>query len=102
MRGVLARASAWPVVVFAIVLVAGSGGQEPSSQGSEQPSSQSGEGPEELWTFDEDATGSPPQGSEVFGGTWEVRSESDVPTAPNALCQTGEAEFPALVLGDAA
>lgn len=70
------------------------------SQGSEQPSPQSVEGPEELWIFDEDATGSPPPYAENFGDTWEVRSESDAPTAPNALCQTGVAEFPALVLGD--
>jgi hypothetical protein len=30
-----------------------------------------------------------------------VRSEPDAPTTPNALCQTEEAEFPALALGDA-
>lgn len=101
MRSAIVRAGTWPVVVFAILLVAGCGGQEPPSQGGKQPSPQGGEGPQELWTFDEDATGGPPQGSEVFGGTWEVRYESDAPTAPNALCQTGEAEFPALVLGDA-
>ena len=100
MRSTIARAAAWPVI--AILLLAGCGGQEPSSQGGEQPSPQSGEGPKELWTFDEDVTGGPPQSSEVFGGTWEVSSEPDAPTAPNVLCQTGEAEFPALALGDAA
>ncbi|PLS83938.1 MAG: hypothetical protein CYG60_20560 [Actinobacteria bacterium] len=79
MRSAIVRAWTWPVVVFAIVLLAGCGGQEPSSQGREQPSPQSGEGPEELWIFDEDATGSPPSYAEVFGGTWEVRSEPDAP-----------------------
>ncbi len=83
MRSAIVRAGTWPVVVFAILLVAGCGGQEPPSQGGKQPSPQGGEGPQELWTFDEDATGGPPQGSEVFGGTWEVRQESDAPTAPS-------------------
>lgn len=67
----------------------------------EGPSPQSVEGQQRLWNFDEDRTGSPPKGSEVFAGTWEVRREPGAPTEPNAVCQTGEAKFPALVLGDA-
>jgi hypothetical protein len=75
------------------------------SCGSGQSNSQSSSGPEELfmeesWNLDEDLPGDPPAGVEVFSGTWEVRPESDAPTEPNALCQTGEAEFPALALSD--
>jgi hypothetical protein len=55
---------------------------------------------EESWNFDEGSPGNPPKGAEVFSGTWEVRPESDAPTEPNALCQTGEAEFLAIALSD--
>jgi Domain of Unknown Function (DUF1080) len=55
-----------------------------------------------LWTFDADAAGGLPPGAEVFSGTWAVRAEADAPSPPNALCQTGTAEFPALALGDGA
>ena len=73
--------------------------------GSGQPNSQSNSGPQELfteesWNFDEDSPGDPPAGAEAFSGTWEVRPESDAPTEPNALCQAGEAQFPALALSD--
>jgi hypothetical protein len=54
------------------------------------------------WTFDADAAESLPPGVQVFGGTWAVRVEADAPSPPNALCQTGTAEFPALALGDGA
>jgi hypothetical protein len=53
------------------------------------------------WAFDTDPAGGPPKGAEVFSGTWVVRAEADAPSLPNALCQTGSAEFPALALGDA-
>jgi hypothetical protein len=52
------------------------------------------------WTFDTDPVGGPPPGAEVFGGDWLVRPEPDVPTPPNALCQTATAPFPALCLSD--
>src|SRR6266516_4637712 len=55
-------------------------------------------GQTEEWNFDNDAAGKPPEGSDVFGGTWTVRAESDAPSAPNALCQTATAEFPAVAL----
>jgi hypothetical protein len=55
----------------------------------------------EEWNFDTDEAGNPPAGAEVYGGTWVVRSEGDAPSPPNALCQTGEADFPALRLGGA-
>ena len=51
------------------------------------------------WNFDADATGGTPSGSEVFSGNWVVRAEADAPSKPNALCQVGDAEFPALALG---
>src|SRR5206468_2016291 len=54
----------------------------------------------EEWIFDKDAAGKPPAGSEVFAGTWEVRSETDAPSPPNVLCQTATADFPAIRLGD--
>ena len=39
-----------------------------------------------------------PNGAQVFAGHWVVRNEADAPSQPNALCQTGGAEFPALQL----
>src|SRR5215216_4357156 len=55
-----------------------------------------------AWSFDDLAPGSLPAGSEVlsqprFGG-WAVREEPDAPSPPNALCQTGVAEFPSIAL----
>jgi hypothetical protein len=51
-----------------------------------------------IWTFDQDTAGTPPKGSEAFSGQWAVRAESDAPSAPSALCQTGNATFPAIAL----
>lgn len=51
------------------------------------------------WNFDADTTGGLPTGSELFSGNWVVRAEADAPSKPNALCQVGDAEFPALALG---
>lgn len=53
------------------------------------------------WSFDADGVGSAPAGAEVFGGSWSVRAEADAPSPPNALCQTGNAEFPAIALSPA-
>jgi hypothetical protein len=50
------------------------------------------------WTFDADAAGSLPAGAQAFSGAWAVRAETDAPSAPGALCQTGTAEFPAIML----
>jgi len=50
------------------------------------------------WSFDSDAAGTIPTGAEVFSGSWSVRAEPDAPSKPNALCQTGNAEFPAIAL----
>ena len=50
------------------------------------------------WTFDTDAPGSVPAGAKVFDGTWAVRAEPGTPSAPNALCQTGNGTYPAIGL----
>src|SRR5712691_3665157 len=51
-----------------------------------------------TWSFDHDAAGSVPVGATSFSGRWAVRAEPGTPSAPNALCQTATAEFPALQL----
>jgi hypothetical protein len=89
----LCRAALLTALLSAAILSAGCGG--------DQATPQSGPGVEKIWNFDEDRVSSPPKDSEVFGGTWKVRPEPGAPTEPNALCQTGEAESPILVLGDA-
>jgi hypothetical protein len=55
--------------------------------------------PTGSWSFDSDPTGGAPAGAEIFSGSWVVRAEADAPSEPNALCQVGNAEFPALALG---
>jgi hypothetical protein len=50
------------------------------------------------WSFDSDPVGGLPSGAQAFTGQWAVRAENDAPSQPNALCQTGTAEFPALQL----
>jgi hypothetical protein len=92
-EGATTRALSWAVVV-AVLLSVGCGG--------DQATPQTGPGVEKLWTFDEEPSGDLPAGAQVFSGTWEIRPEPDAPTEPNAVCQTGEAESPTLVLGDAA
>jgi len=52
------------------------------------------------WNFDDIATGKLPAGAEVFTGSWSVRAEQGAPSAPNALCQSGVADYPAIVLGN--
>jgi len=88
----------WSTIVAALVLFL-------AGCGSGQSGSQSNSGPQEFftqesWNFDEDSPGDPPADAEGFSGTWEVRPDSDAPTEPNALCQTEEAQFPALALSD--
>lgn len=50
--------------------------------------------------FDDDQADRPPSSASVFSGSWLIRQEPGAPSAPNALCQTGTAEFPAIQLGD--
>lgn len=52
------------------------------------------------WVFDKDTVGGLPTGATVFSGHWAVRAEAGTPSPPNAVCQTGSAEFPALALGE--
>lgn len=52
------------------------------------------------WTFDKEQTGKIPTGATVFAGKWAVQTEFDAPSAPNVLCQTGKADYPALSLSD--
>jgi hypothetical protein len=53
------------------------------------------------WGFDSEPTDAISMVGTIFSGTWGVRAEADAPSPPNALCQTGQATFPALSLGDA-
>lgn len=78
------------------MLLVGCEGQPAVTYSSAPPSSASG-----SWNFDNDPPGSLPSGAESFGGSWTVRPESDAPSKPNALCQVGNAEFPALALSSA-
>jgi hypothetical protein len=50
------------------------------------------------WTFDTDAAGGLPAGAQAFSGACAVGAETDAPSAPAALCQTGTTEFPAIML----
>ena len=50
------------------------------------------------WSFDTDPVGGLPTGAQAFSGSWAVRAESDAPSAPNAMCQTDSADFPAIML----
>lgn len=48
------------------------------------------------WDFD--GSERTPEGAEVFAGEWVVRPEAGAPSRPSALCQVGNAQFPAIVL----
>jgi hypothetical protein len=52
-----------------------------------------------FFNFDTDRTGGLPARAELFSGEWVVRAEPGAPSPPNALCQTGSANYPALSLG---
>jgi len=52
------------------------------------------------WTFDLDRIGGLPEGAKSLSGNWIIRLETDSPSQPNAICQTGSAQFPALTLSD--
>src|SRR5215472_4576594 len=56
--------------------------------------------PGATYDFDQDEAGRAPGSATIFSGSWQVRQEAGAPSAPNALCQTGRAEFPAIQLGD--
>src|SRR3712207_4600951 len=50
------------------------------------------------WRFEEDRASALPAGSQPFNGTWAVRAEAGAPSGSNALCQTGNADFPGIML----
>src|SRR5205807_7410356 len=52
------------------------------------------------WSFDSEPAEAALLVGTIFSGTWGVRSEADSPSPPNALCQTGSAQYPGLSLGD--
>ena len=68
-----------------------------SKQAATAPS-QSAAAATRKWNFDADPAGGVPTGAQIFSGKWAVRAESDAPSPPNALCQTGQADFPAIGL----
>lgn len=52
------------------------------------------------WNFENIANGNLPAGAHVLKGKWFVRAEQGAPSAPNALCQDGVSDYPAILLGD--
>ncbi|MBI1743916.1 DUF1259 domain-containing protein [Candidatus Acetothermia bacterium] len=93
------RSLGWMGILFAVLALAGCSGGQPSVR--YHPDDRTAQpGTKLQWNFDTDSVGGLPKDAEVFNGTWAVRVEADTPSPPNALCQTGTAEFPALTLGD--
>lgn len=90
----LRRSRAFVVWLALVIVVSGCEGKAAITYQSPPPSAASG-----SWTFDADTAGGVPAGAEVFSGSWVVRAEPDAPSKPNALCQVGNAEFPAIALG---
>jgi uncharacterized protein YceK len=96
-------------VALAALLLSGCAGVLPSAQGnpggpaptSEVAGARSTE-QGQSWNFDGGAVGGLPTGATTFSGNWAVRAESDAPSQPNALCQTGTSAYPALALTDTA
>ncbi|MDP9281566.1 MAG: plastocyanin/azurin family copper-binding protein [Chloroflexota bacterium] len=76
-----------------MIVAVGCEGQPAITYSSAPPTAVAG-----SWSFDNDPPGNLPPGVESFSGSWTVRPESDAPSKPNALCQVGNAEFPAAAL----
>jgi Concanavalin A-like lectin/glucanases superfamily len=80
----------------------GGGATRPSvasaSPTTSEATSVSASSPTRRWTFDTDSAGSLPPGAQAFSGQWAVRAEPDAPSPPNALCQTGNADYPSIGL----
>lgn len=53
------------------------------------------------WNFDHDQDGGLLPSTVVFGGIWGVQPEAGTPSRPQALCQTGRGQLPAISLSDA-
>ncbi len=89
----------WIGIITAVLLLSGCIGNKPTIK--YQPGNQTTTPAQVVrWNFDTDPVGGLPQGATIFSGNWAVRAEGDAPTPPNALCQVGTAEFPALSLSD--
>ena len=89
----------WIGLLSMTMLVAGcAGGQAAVKYQSANQSIPAGQ--TTAWQFDADPTGGLPPGAAAFSGAWAVRAEANAPSPPNALCQTGTADFPALALED--
>src|SRR4051812_19872388 len=54
--------------------------------------------PAAQWSFDTAPVGAPPPAAEPFTGAWAVRAEADAPSGSTALSQTGNADFPPIML----
>lgn len=91
-----------PLVALLLAGCGGQGGTTASVATTPRLASSVGAARAARWSFDGDPAGALPPGMTAFSGTWAVRAEPGAPSTPSALCQTGTAEFPALVLGDAA
>jgi hypothetical protein len=82
-------------VAQSTVAIAGAGSPSPKPETAASPSAGASTG---KWNFDADPVGSLPAGAQSFSGQWAVRAEPDAPSPPNALCQTGQADYPAIGL----
>jgi hypothetical protein len=86
--------------LVAVLLVIGLAGCSDTGGGSQSPPAATGPaagiGQTQRLTFDQNTT--LPASSMVFDGTWTIRPESGTSSAPNALCQTATATFPAIAL----
>jgi hypothetical protein len=71
----------------------------PSATSTPVPASPTPQTTTRQWNFDNDTVGTLPAGMVSFSGAWAVRAEAAAPSTPNALCQTGNATYPALSLG---
>ncbi|MBI4491208.1 MAG: DUF1080 domain-containing protein [Chloroflexi bacterium] len=99
MNNTLLRRTLLGASVAAAILLASCSGGQPAVK--YQPANASAPAQPLRWTFDQDPVGGLPPGAAVFSGSWAVRAEPGAPSSPNALCQTGTAEYPALTLGEA-
>ncbi len=91
------RAFYWMSLLVTALFLVGCGGGQATVKF--QPGDQNvTPGQTMQWTFDTYSLGEIPKGAQSLSGRWEVRAVADAPTPPNALCQTGNAEFPALSL----
>lgn len=95
MRGGLARPPRALAIVVTILAAACGGAGTATVRYSPGPPA-----PAQMFSFDQEPVGHVPAGAAAFSGSWQVRSEGGAPSPPNALCQTGTAEFPAIQLGD--